>query len=132
MIDIKGIDYDEMRERLMCDEDSCRLIIRTFLTDVSEKLKNINQETDNERFITLAHGMKGSCANISAMECYECAKKLELKAREQGKDACGAELEKVNEMLAALLKSIEEYFADAGETQPLDGNEEDGIFFLNL
>lgn len=129
MIDIEGIDYDEMRERLMCDEDTCRLIIRTFLMDVSEKLKNINIETENEGFITLAHGIKGSCANISAMECMECARTLELKARAQGRAACGAELSRLNDMLTKLINSIETYFADYDTVREPDSAEDD-IFFL--
>lgn len=129
MIDIEGINYDEMRDRLMCDEDTCRLIIRTFLMEVPEKLKNINIETENERFITLAHGIKGSCANISAMECMECARTLELKARAQGKDACGVELSRLNDLLKKLINSIETYFA-VYDTACEPDSVEDDIFFL--
>lgn len=133
MINIEGINYSEMRERLMCDEDTCKLIIRTFLAEVSEKLYNINKETENEKFITLAHGIKGSCANISAFECFECARTLEYKARAEGMNACFGELSRLNEMLLHLKKNIEDYFAGENEEpKPHSTDADDDIFFLKL
>lgn len=115
MIAIKGIDYEEMRSRLMCDDDTCRTILETFCQDVSQKLSAIMEEKDEERFVTLAHGIKGSCANISATECFERARELEMKARADGRAESNQELARLYVKLHALLDEISKFLNDTDD-----------------
>lgn len=114
MITIDGIDYADMQERLLCDEETCLLIIRTFYEDVYQKYMNLLDEKDDERFATLAHGIKGACANVSAMSVSATAKALETKARAMGREACGKELIDLSRELVALLKNIRAYIKKEG------------------
>lgn len=109
MIKIEGIDYDDMVSRLMCDDNTCLDIIKTFYTDISDKFIRLCNEKDNDRFISLAHGIKGSCANIGAWESYELAKKLELKARSYGRHKCRKEFTDLYFNLKKLFGNIYDY-----------------------
>lgn len=131
MINIEGINYNDMQERLQCDEDTCQLIIETFQKEVIDKLNRLLIEEDNDQFITLAHGIKGSCANVSALECSEIAKTIEYKAREFSKDACKEEVKLLNLKLKELTEHIENYFM-LDSTSKVDDSNEDDLFFLKL
>lgn len=110
MIDIEGIDYNEVKNRLMCDDETVCDIIKAFRMDVGEKYKNIRLEKNDENFVTLAHGIKGACANIGAQKCMELAKTLELKARSEGRIECNYELAMLSIKLCDLFDSIDAYF----------------------
>lgn len=108
-MDIKGIDINEMTSRLMCTEEDCIPIITAFYGDVKNKINLLMEEKDNEKFITLVHGIKGACANVSAFDCSEYAKMVEYKAREQGMKECYNQLVILAVKVCNLLRSVDEY-----------------------
>jgi signal transduction histidine kinase/CheY-like chemotaxis protein len=77
---LPGLNFEEALAALNIDRDTLTRILRGFLSDNRDTLRNINQAstgTDMEAMRHLAHTLKGSAANIGASELSRTARALE-------------------------------------------------------
>jgi HPt (histidine-containing phosphotransfer) domain-containing protein len=79
-------DKAELMERVQGNEELMADLVRLFLEDVPQQLREIGtaQETgDCMRLERAAHSLKGSAASLGAKALAEVARKLEMRGREK-------------------------------------------------
>jgi len=81
--------FEELKARMLDDEEIAREIVQDFLTDIPKQLSELNAaiaEKDTRRVQLIAHTIKGAAGNMSAHELQEAARELEVRARDMNPD----------------------------------------------
>ena len=89
MNDKPHLDDEALAELREVMEDEFEVLIRTYLTDSSERVDTLRaslQERDAESFTKSAHSFKGSCINIGAPRLGALCGDAELAGKEERLD----------------------------------------------
>jgi PAS domain S-box-containing protein len=86
-VDIKSIfDYEKLAMRMGNDEELVQMVIDEFLTDVPERMDTIEKNIASNEIDAAcinAHSIKGSAANLNALQTSKIAYELECLAKEK-------------------------------------------------
>ncbi|WP_435547203.1 response regulator [Desulfobacterium sp. N47] len=105
---LPGINIKKALDELKLDAAVFKRILAGFLRnnhDTMEKIKDAFKGKEPDRLLRLAHTIKGSSANIGAMELSEAAKKLEDASRDKKPEKIMSEL--IDKLEAALNQVLE-------------------------
>lgn len=107
---LPGIDIGSTLESLDIDAPTLRRIMIGFRTDNLDMAARIRQAlaaNDREQLLHLAHGLKGSAANIGAAELRGAAQALETACRQTApKDGLASDMENLAARLVAALDQV--------------------------
>ena len=107
---LPGINIKKALNELKLDPAVFKRILAGFLRnnhDIMEKIKDAFKEKEMDRLLRLAHNIKGSSANIGAMDLYKAAKNLEDASRDEKPGKIISELiDKVEAALNQVLESL--------------------------
>jgi HPt (histidine-containing phosphotransfer) domain-containing protein len=96
-------------KRMRDSEDFLNQLIRMFLDDMPEHMKNLTQAINNNNFSQIhfhAHIIKGIAGNLSALQLYHQVHLLELAAKVENKK----EIKTLNESIIDCQKNISDEF----------------------
>ena len=104
------IDYPSLLERCMGKQDLAEKLIRMFLENARDNLRELDsavRSQDPATTATIAHSLKGAAGSVSATRIWEGAARLEAEARENHLGNAAALLEKLREHLELLKLSLD-------------------------
>jgi HPt (histidine-containing phosphotransfer) domain-containing protein len=117
---IEGLSLNEGLERLMGQREFYEKALKLLIKEIDKCDKNLKKflsANDMHNFAIDVHGMKGSLANIGAMEISDLAKELEMASKEANAAFCETNLPPFLEALGNFKKSLEEAFAEEKQNQ---------------
>jgi CheY-like chemotaxis protein len=117
---IEGLSLKEGLERLLGQPEIYEKALKLLLKDIDKcdtNLKEFLSAGDMRNFTIEVHGMKGSLANIGAMEISALAKDLEMAAKEENTAFCASHLPPFLEKLGGFKSKLLEAFAEEKQNQ---------------
>jgi CheY-like chemotaxis protein len=137
---LPGIHVGEALEALKIDFATLAGILKGFLADnrdTAEKLQQAFSRNDIESLRRLAHGLKGSAANIGAAELSQIAYELENACREAAPAAVEPSrledrINRLGSALSRVLESIQSLEEPVPTEEPLTGPVESGLDLTTL
>jgi CheY-like chemotaxis protein/HPt (histidine-containing phosphotransfer) domain-containing protein/anti-sigma regulatory factor (Ser/Thr protein kinase) len=110
---IEGLDLSIGLNRIEGQKDVYEKTLKLMMREIEKSNKNLNTflaENDMQKFSIEAHGMKGSLANIGAMELSSRALALDNASKQAGSDFCTKNLPAFLEGLNNLERKLKEAF----------------------
>ncbi|MDR0497365.1 MAG: Hpt domain-containing protein, partial [Treponema sp.] len=111
---IEGLQTETGLERFLGQRDSYEKTLKLLIKEIEKCDKNLNEflsADDMHNFAVDVHGMKGSLANIGAMEISELAKELEFAAKDSNTGFCASNMPPFLEKLRSFRQNLVEAFA---------------------
>ncbi len=109
------VDVTAFMLRIQADQDLALELIELFLVEAPRMLAEIqaaSSQNDCARIEKIAHAVKGSVANFSALPAFEAARKLEIISRNREVsnvgDACSALSNEIARLSAELIRISKE------------------------
>ena len=103
-------DYEAVCKRLFDDKNIVNEVVKVFLQDMPQQLKEINalvSKGDVEQVAIQAHKIKGSSANMGGMVLSELAKTIEFAGKESDSETINQQLPKLQQSFDLLKDEME-------------------------
>lgn len=117
---IDGLDLDQMRSRLGCEDDVLMIVLRQFLSDFSawrDHFELQQREHNIEAMMRMAHTLKGTAANVCANQVQEAALALETALR-QGVQQTAGLVQACDDALRRVLGALRQALPPETQAQP--------------